>query len=173
MWKMAITGELGKTYLGVGDKSSRQDKKDEMQSISCAEEGEHSLERHSGASVTPRDHTVPGGFQTQSLAGRAWRAWKKMGQRRKAMGKLFLALKRADIAWNSSRVPASLHATKRYREGSRRRVLPGGRRELGELRVGVGERFEGLPKRLGGQPSLGNLPVANAPSRDHVTSGGS
>jgi hypothetical protein len=33
----------------------------------------------------------------------------------------------ADRAWNASRVPASLHATTRHREGSRRRVVLGGR----------------------------------------------
>jgi len=37
----------------------------------------------------------------------------------------------ADRAWNASRVPASLHATTRHREGSRRRVVLGGRGELG------------------------------------------
>ena len=34
-----------------------------------------------------------------------------------------------DTAWNASRVPASLHATTTHREGSRRRVYPGGRGE--------------------------------------------
>ena len=38
-----------------------------------------------------------------------------------------------DTAWNASRVPASLHATTRHREGSRRRVYPGG---LGEREQG-------------------------------------
>ena len=37
----------------------------------------------------------------------------------------------ADRAWNASRVPASLHATTRHREGSRRRVVLGGRGERG------------------------------------------
>ena len=36
----------------------------------------------------------------------------------------------ADRNWNASRVPASLHATTRHREGSRRRVVLGGRGEL-------------------------------------------
>jgi hypothetical protein len=39
----------------------------------------------------------------------------------------------ADRAWNAPRVPESLHATTRLREGSRRRVVLGGRGELEQV----------------------------------------
>jgi len=56
---------------------------------------------------------------------------------------LFHARKKADIAWNNSRVAESLHATTRHREGSRRRVLSGGRGKLGKWWNSIGERLGG------------------------------
>jgi hypothetical protein len=47
-----------------------------------------------------------------------------------SVGRDIPSAEEADTAWNASRVPASLHATTRHREGSRRRVVLGGRGEL-------------------------------------------
>ena len=52
-----------------------------------------------------------------------------------------------DIAWNAYRVPASICATTRQREGARRRVELGGRAKLGKSLDSIAEPLEGLPER--------------------------
>ena len=69
-----------------------------------------------------------------------------------------LSAEEADRAWDSSRVPASLHATTRHREGSRRRVLLG---ELEKSSDSVEERWGSFSKRGRGGQSLGLLPGAS------------
>ncbi len=61
-----------------------------------------------------------------------WTAWESDGSD-------IPSAEEADRAWNASRVPASVHATTRHREGSRRRVVLGGRGELEKVKDSVEE----------------------------------
>jgi hypothetical protein len=65
------------------------------------------------------------GTGTKEVEGKKRKEKKRKEKKRKGSLEFILCAEEADIAWNTSRVSASFHATTRHREGSRRRVLPG------------------------------------------------
>jgi len=74
----------------------------------------------------------------------------------------------ADRAWNASRVPVSFHTITRHREGSRRRVVLGGRGEL-ERGWTAWESDGSCPKRRRGRQHLERRRGTSVSPRDRVT----